>query len=214
MSLDAVYEIISTAKLSELKTQVLTTWLEDHLVDLHPSIDLTGPDPVASLGQFVVRYIELVPRILECVQRCALASGTTTLFTPFLETCVAYFVAPSVLILRHAGLDGLVIRAYQTHRLIEELYDHNQSLMKQALLREEASQANLLAHHLIGEPFANELDQACLLTLYQLVDVVPYRTLDLATYLAFTNDHKWNGLHRDWSTLLSDHGIAFRFRQA
>ena len=48
---------------------------------------------------------------------------------------------------------------------MEEMYDNNKSIRNSNLVDVEVIQANLLAHHLIGEPFANELDQATLITM-------------------------------------------------
>ena len=211
MSLAAVYEIINQAKASEIKTKHYAGWLVDQLESLHRVISLKGPEPVADLSQFVIDYIELAPHIIECVAECAGKSHTIRLFEPFINLSIKYFVHPSVLVLRHTGLDGLLIRAYQAHRLIEELYENNHSLRNSPICELQATQANLLAHHLIGEPFANEIDQATQITLRQLVSLPDYYHLDLARYLELANSERWQPVNDSLVHLLESHGIELNF---
>ncbi len=211
MSLEAVYGIINQAKASEIKTKHYAGWLVDQLESLHRVISLRGREPVADLSQFVIDYIELAPHIIECVAECAAKSHTSRLFEPFINLSIKYFVHPSVLVLCHTGLDGLLIRAYQAHRLIEELYENNHSLRNSPICELQATQANLLAHHLIGEPFANEIDQAIQITLRQLVSLPDYYHLDLARYLELTNGKRWQPVNDTWVHLLESHGIELNF---
>ncbi|OZG73269.1 hypothetical protein BTA51_12395 [Hahella sp. CCB-MM4] len=213
MSLEAVYGIINQAKASELKTKHYANWLVNQLESLHRVISLKGSEPVADLSQFVIEYIELAPRIIECVADCAATSRTHKLFKPFIDLSINYFVHPSVLVLRHTGLDGLLIRAYQSHRLIEELYENNHSLRNSPICELQATQANLLAHHLVGEPFSNEIDQAIQVTLRQLVSMPDYYHLDLNKYLELTNDCRWQPVNDAWIHLLENHGIHLNFMQ-
>lgn len=211
MSLDAVHEIIQQAKASELKTSHTSRWLDQKMATLHRVVALYGNDPVQDLTDFVVDYIELAPHVLECVAISARESQQSKLFAPFIDTSLEYFIHPSVIVLQHTGLDCLLIMAYQSHRLIEELYDHNASLRNSPLCDISATQANLLAHQLIGEPFANEIDEATSLALRSLVNLPDYYHLDLDRYLAISTGAAWSDLNRRWQNLLSDHHIRLCF---
>jgi hypothetical protein len=212
MSLDAVYEIIAKAKHADYRSKSYKDWLEDRIVLLHPSVNLPSSDPEGSLDRFVVRYIDLAPKMLHCISECACLSGIQSLIDPFLRVSVGYFTSPPLPIMQHTGLDGLFVKAYQTHRLIEELYDNNRSLARRADYAMETTQANLLAHHLIGEPFANELDNACEQAINQVVDLPRYYGFNLARYLDQSGRVSWNDLRQEWLSLLSDNLITFKFK--
>ena len=60
----------------------------------------------------------------------------------------------------HEGLEGLLDEAYLAHRLVEEVNDRYIAHFDQPLIPLDTTRANLIAHQLIGEPFANQLDEA------------------------------------------------------
>lgn len=211
MTLDAVYEIIKQAKEAELKSHNCGKWLTAQLETLHHVISLQGLQPADDLYNFVAAYIDLAPKVIDCVSECAEKSKKRLLFQPFVELALGYFVHPSVIVLQHTGMDGLLIRAYQCHRLIEELYENNKSLRNSAVCNMQTTQANLLAHHLIGEPFANEVDNAAHASFRQLVSMPDYYDLNLASYLAKTNEDRWMELNESWLNLLDKHHITINF---
>ncbi len=55
-------------------------------------------------------------------------------------------------------LAELLDEAYLAHRLVEELNDRYIACFAEPLLTLDTTRANLLAHQLIGESFANQLD--------------------------------------------------------
>ena len=211
MTLDAVYEIIKQASEAELKSHNCGRWLTAKLDSVHHVISLYGSQPADDLFNFVAEYIDLAPKIIECVSDCAEKSKKRLLFQPFVELAISYFVHPSVLVLQHTGLDGLLVRSYQCHRLIEELYENNKSLRNSSVCNMQATQANLLTHHLIGEPFANEIDNAAHASFRQLVSMPDYYNLNLAVYLAKTNEDRWLVLNKAWANLLEKHNITMSF---
>jgi hypothetical protein len=60
----------------------------------------------------------------------------------------------------HEGLDGLLDEAYLAHRLVEEVNDLYIKHFGQPLIPADTTVANVIAHQLIGEAFANQLDKA------------------------------------------------------
>ncbi len=166
MTPEAVLDIIAQARRQEARTGVFLNQLHDKSATLPASIVFNGYQPSTCLFQFAVEYIEMAPRLIEFVQACAREAGSTALFTPFITAATRYFTQPSALLARYEGLGGLLTRAYLCHRLMEEMYENNYSTRNSQLVDIEVTQANLLAHELIGEPFANELDQATAITVF------------------------------------------------
>lgn len=209
MRLDAVNEIINQAKAVEFRSRYLQRTLTTQSWQL-PELISVDADPAApQLLNFIIDYIELAPQTLACIANSAKRVGLDYLFQPFLQTAMDYFMRPAIILNFNTGLDGLMIRAYQCHRLIEELYENNRSLRNSKICELESTQANLLVHHLIGEPFANEIDESVIYTMSKLVRMPEYYNLDLAHYIESAWGHDWQQLSQRWQRLLAKHQIHF-----
>jgi hypothetical protein len=103
------------------------------------------------------------------------------------------------------------MKAYLCHRLLEEMYENNKSIRNSQLCAVEVTQANLLAHQLIGEPFANELDESMLMTVKQVAGSPKYYDLNLNAFVEKAQHQTWNWLRDHWQTLLSRNHIQFHF---
>ena len=187
-------------------------WLENRLAVIHPLVTLPGLDQRASLDHFVTGYIEMAPRMLQWLHEWASVSGLAPLFAEFLDTSVSYFTTPRLPLIQHTGMEGLLVKAYQAQRLLEELLDHNPGLARQTNCFNEITHANLLAHHLIGEPFGNELDQDCEQTLPSVVDLPKLQGVNLARHLNQSTLAPIEALRQGWLSLLQDNHIAFGIR--
>lgn len=211
MSPDKLFFIIQAAKEEELRTGRYVSFLRDKLAQLHLNILIQDDNPINCLFKFSVEYIEMAPRLIECVEACAREAHETELFQPFVSTAISYFIHPSAIFSRYAGLDGMMMKAYLCHRLMEEMYDNNKSIRNSNLVDVEVTQANLLAHHLIGEPFANELDQATLITMCKLAGSPDYYDLDLNPFVTQAKHRAWEWMHAYWQGLLERNHIQFQF---
>ncbi|QSP95616.1 hypothetical protein LPB19_04145 [Marinobacter salinisoli] len=212
MTPQVVLEIIDQARRKEARSGTFLKQLREKAANLPTSIVVDGHQPATCLFQFAVEYIEMAPRLIECVDACAREAGTTALFEPFIETATKYFTQPSVMLLRYDGLDGLLIRAYLCHRLMEEMYENNRSIRSSDLVDVEATRANLLAHELIGEPFANELDDSIALTVMQIAGTPDYYHLNLDPFVQQANHAAWNWMRQYWENLLTRNHIRFALR--
>lgn len=67
---------------------------------------------------------------------------------------------PPALVAGHEGLNSLMGESYLAHRLVEEVNDRFISGYNMPLVPMDMTRSNLIIHHLIGEPFANQLDSA------------------------------------------------------
>lgn len=183
--------------------------MKEKAAQLPCAIVVDRDHPATSLFQFAVEYIEMAPRLIECVDACAKEAGSAGLFQPFVDAATGYFTQPSVLLVRYDGLDGLLIRAYLCHRLMEEMHDNNRSIRAGELIDLEATRANLLAHELIGEPFANELDDAITVTVLQIAGTPDYFNLDLDPFIDQVNNRAWDWMRHYWENLLERNHIRF-----
>lgn len=211
MTLKSVLSLIDQARRQEANAGRFRRQMADKLRELHLVIGIHDPDPVTCLVRFVEEYVEMAPRLVECVDKSARRIGRHTLFAPFVAAAQTAFERPSVLLSRYDGLDSLLIKAYLCHRLIEEMYENNRSIRNANLVDVQATQANLLAHHLIGEPFANELDNSILITVRQLMSSPNYYELNLAPFAEEIRETTGAWVQDYWETLLTRNHISFSF---
>ena len=209
MTPQAVLEIIDEARRKEARSGTFLRQLREKALDLPSVVTIDGNPPATALFQFAVEYIEMAPRLIECVEACAREAGKSDLFEPFVSAAIRYFTQPSVLLMRHDGLDGLLIRAYLCHRLMEEMYENNRCTRASELVDIEATRANLLAHQLIGEPFANELDDAITITVLQIAGTSDYYNLNLDPFVEQVNNAAWDWMRHYWENLLVRNHIRF-----
>jgi len=209
MTPEVVLNIIDQARRQEAHSGEFLRLMKEKAATLPASITIEGYQPATCLFQFAIEYIEMAPRLIECVDACAREADTAELFAPFIEAATRYFTQPSALIARYEGLDGLLIRAYLCHRLMEEMYENNYSTRTSQLVDIEVTQANLLAHQLIGEPFANELDEAIAVTVLQIAGTPDYYELDLDPFVAQVRHAAWDWMRNYWENLLIRNHIRF-----
>jgi len=209
MTPQAVLEIIDQARRKEARSGTFLAQLREKVAQLPRSVVIEGYQPATCLFQFAVEYIEMAPRLIECVEACAREAGILKQFAPFIETAARYFTQPSARLLLYDGLDGLLIRAYQCHRLMEEMYENNRSTRTSELVDLEAIRANLLTHELIGEPFANELDDAVARSALHLAGSPDYYDLNLTPFVEQVNHAAWNWMRQYWENLLVRNHIRF-----
>ncbi len=205
----AVLNIISQARRQEARSGEFLRQLRDRATQLPRSVRVDGDEPAICLFQFAVEYIEMAPRLIECVDACAREADKIALFTPFIQAATRYFTQPSVMLARYDGLDGLLVKAYLCHRLMEEMYENNRSTRDSDLVDIEAIQANLLAHQLIGEPFANELDQSITITVLQIAGSPDYYELNLDPFVNQVKHAAWDWMREYWENLLIRNHIRF-----
>ncbi len=209
MTPQVVLEIIDQARRKEARSGIFLQQLREKAACLPSSVTIDGYQPATSLFQFAVEYIEMAPRLIECVEACAREAGKAELFAPFVNAATQYFTRPSALIVKYDGLDGLLIRAYLCHRLMEEMYENNRSIRASDLVDLEATRANLLAHQLIGEPFSNELDDAITITVLQIAGTPDYYELNLDPFVEQVNNAAWDWMRHYWENLLVRNHIRF-----
>ncbi len=158
MNTAALRQLIAQARQQESGSQALSRFLQTQLERLHPSIRLPKEDAPGALSAFVIAYIEEVPDVLDAAAEVAREAGIEAAVKPVLKIAEHFFLQPPALMEGHEGLEGLLDEAYLAHRLVEEVNDRYIAHLGQPLIPLDTTRANLIAHQLIGEPFANQLD--------------------------------------------------------
>ncbi|MEX6500536.1 hypothetical protein [Pseudomonas zhanjiangensis] len=160
MNIPALRELIQRARQDDAGSGQLARQLQAQLNHLHPSIRLPAENGLEVLSRFVGAYIEQVPDMLEAASQVAREAGIEAQVKPVLKVAEQFFLQPPSVTAGHEGLEGLLDEAYLAHRLVEEVNDRYSSHLGLPLIPVDTTTANLVAHHLIGEPFANQLDEA------------------------------------------------------
>ncbi len=170
MTTDAIRNTIELAKLHEQQSGYLTALFEHSTAnDIHLAIQLPDNNAATCLVDFVISYIEHVPHCIDTVRSITREAGIDQYAEPFLNLAVDFFLKPPEAIRGHTGLNELMDEAYLAHRLIEEMNDQFMVNTSIALVPIDMSMSNLIVHSLIGEPFANELDEAVFYTVEKAI---------------------------------------------
>lgn len=201
MNTSAIQSVISNAKAHELETQQLAQQLAERISHLHRAIQLPINNSVPALLNFIIRYIEHVPEFLDAVSTIADEAGILEHTQPVINVAQEFFLNPPDCIEDEQGLSALMDEAYLAHRLIEEINDRYMFEFGTPLVPMDMTRSNLIIHHLIGEPFANQLDDAVHATVDHLND--PGNTEEpasLASFLKERCDHLGRDMAR-WPCL-------------
>ncbi len=206
MSITAIHEMIKRAKDHEQKHKNLAQLLEQHIENNEYSgIKLPDDDATTGLVRFVTAYIEHVPKFIEATHNITSSAGILMHASPFIELAEAYFLKPPSIVAGHVGLDELMYEAYLAHRLMEEVNDRFMVRTSVPLIPMDMTKSNLIIHTLIGEPFANELDEAVHYTTERAM--IREHVYSSEAFLAYVDQHvdnHWENEIKHWPCLI-DH---------
>ncbi|AYC30913.1 hypothetical protein D3880_00265 [Pseudomonas cavernae] len=213
MNTSAVRELIQRAQQHEASRQSLQRQLEAQLPRLHPAIRLPEQDALGALTRFIIAYIEEVPDVLEAAQEVAREAGIETQIKPVLQVAEQFFLQPPALMAGHEGLDGLLDEAYLAHRLVEEVNDRYIAHLGQPLIPLDTTVANLIAHQLIGEPFANQLDEAVHHAVDGLLDEAAFAQDSVQAYRQRLSSPQTEAAWKRWPCLSRRLGVELQLQQ-
>lgn len=155
-----IRQAIAAAKTHERATGQLATLLRTRVNALHKSIQLPSENIIPALLNFIIHYIDQVPEFIDAVNAIADEYGLIDYIEPVICIAREFFMKPPALVAGHEGLNSLMGESYLAHRLVEEVNDRFISGYNMPLVPMDMTRSNLIIHHLIGEPFANQLDSA------------------------------------------------------
>lgn len=214
MNTPALHELIQRAHQHEASSGELARQLESHLTSLHPSIRLPSVDSLGVLLRFVVAYIEQVPEVLEAANQVAREAGIEAQIKPVLKVAEQFFLQPPALMAGHNGLEGLLDEAYLAHRLVEEVNDRYIKHLGQPLIPLDTTVANLIAHQLIGEPFANQLDEAVHHAVDGMLDDASFAQDSVQAYRERLNDPHTEAAWQRWPCLSRQLGVELQLDES
>jgi hypothetical protein len=208
MNTAALREQITRAQEHETQTGQLLRQLESQLPHLHPAIHLPDVDARGVLARFVVAYIEQVPDLLDAAHEVALQAGIDTQIKPVLKIAEQFFSAPPAIMDGHEGLDGLLDEAYLAHRLVEEVNDLYIVHFGQPLIPVNTTVASVIAHQLIGEEFANQLDEVVHHAIDEMLDEDSFSLESVEAYRDQLSSPDTEAAWKRWPSLSRQLGVG------
>lgn len=159
MNTEMLQQLIQKSVAHEQKTGQLHQILQQRLDTVERMVQLPEVEALERLYEFVVRYIQQVPQMLEDLHHGAVEAGLLNYVSPILEVVEGFFMAPPKELDKESGLAALMDEAFLAHRLFEEVNDTYIMRVGQPMIPFDMTMSNVIVHSLIGEPFANELEQ-------------------------------------------------------
>ncbi|WP_339673378.1 hypothetical protein [Dasania marina] len=213
MSIKAIHETIAMAKAHEAKTGHLAKLLAEKIDQrVHLAIKLPQQNPEQSLLDFVSAYIENVPSFLEAARAITQQANIGQYAEPYFKVAENFFLKPPEIVAGHIGLDELMDEAYLAHRLIEEVNDRFMVKAGIPLVPMDMTTSNLIIHSLIGEPFANELDEAVDYTVQKsMANEHLYKSIEFITYAKKHKADHWLDEREQWPCLTDNLAIGLQF---
>lgn len=215
MNIETMHQTIAMAKRHEQKTGLLAQRLEQHLAsNIHIAIQLPKQNPVKSLLDFVIAYIERVPSFLEAANAITRSANIDQYAEPFLQLAEDFFLKPPEVIAGHIGLDELMAEAYLAHRLMEEVNDRFMLRTSIPLIPMDMTFSNLIIHNLLGEQFANQLDSAIeRIVQNAMLKEHVYESREFQSYVARHKNNQWQHEYQHWPCLMDQLAINLQFSQ-
>ena len=208
MNTPALREQIRRAQEHEVSTGHLIQQLETKLPGMHPSIALPERDAKGALARFVTAYIDQVPDVLEAAAEVAREAGIESQIKPVLKIAEEYFLNPPKIMEGHVGLDCMLDEAYLAHRLVEEVNDLYIRHFQQPLIPMDTTVANLIAHQLIGESFANQLDEVVHHSVDTMLDDDSFELESVQAYKDTLTSPETGAAWKRWPCLSRQLGIG------
>lgn len=206
-----IRDIISQAKHSDNNAAELSRLLQLRVNQLHDAIKLPTEDADQLLANFVIRYIDQVPDFIEAIKDISQEAGIYEGVLPLLNIATDYFVSPPDIIGSHNKFEALLDEAYLAHRLLEEINDRFIGHSGIPLAPMDMTRANVIAHELIGEPFANELDQAVLFSAELLLNQYSFSGENFQHFIALHKHRGWSEELKRWPCLAENLAIVLEF---
>ena len=159
MNTEALQQLIQKSVTEEQQTGELHQLLQQRLETVERIVQLPEIEALERLYEFVIRYIQQVPQMQEDLHQGAVEAGLLNYVSPILEVVEGFFMAPPKELNSDSGLVALMDEAFLAHRLFEEVNDTYIMRVGQPMIPFDMTMSNVIVHSLIGEPYANDLEQ-------------------------------------------------------
>lgn len=208
-----IRHLIDEARKQDCATTQLRSLLAVRVSQLHDAIKLPPEEAADFLAEFVIRYIGQVPEFIEAISEITLEAGIFDGVVPLLDIASDYFISPPAIIGDHSYLEAMLDEAYLAHRLLEEINDRFIGYCGIPLAPMDMTRANVIAHELIGEPYANELDQAVLFSAELLLNQYSFAGKNFQDYILVHKRRGWSQELKRWPCLTEDLAIVLDFNR-
>jgi hypothetical protein len=154
-----------------------------------------------------------VPELLQAAHEVSLEAGIEAQIKPVLKVAEQFFLQPPALMAGHKGLEGLLDEAYLAHRLVEEVNDRYIAHLGAPLIPLDTTVANLIAHQLIGEAFANQLDEAVHHAVDGMLDEASFAQDSVQAYRERLNNPQTDAAWKRWPCLSRQLGVELQLNE-
>ena len=209
MSMEVISQQISNAIADESATHLLRQALEARAGQVARLVELPAAEAADKLLDFIVRYIEDAPQMLDDLQSAALEAGLTEYVQPVVKMASEFFTLPPQAVTGDAGLCSLMYKAYLAHRLLEEVNETYIHRVGQPMIPMDMTLSNVIVHTLIGEPFANDLDELVEVAVERLFG--PAKAYQNPQFRAFMDRRETDNLvhiWRRWPSMSGEMGLV------
>ncbi|WP_419812427.1 hypothetical protein [Bacterioplanoides sp.] len=206
--MEAIQQLIDNAITAEASHQHLHQALSGKLEHVDRLVQLPEDQAAEKLHEFVVRYIQNVPTLLNSLQSAALEVGLVQYVQPVIRVASEFFTAPALA--NRAGLAALMGQAYLAMRLFEEVNETYVFKVGQPLIPMDMMMSNLIIHTLIGEPFANDLDVMVTEAVEQLLSPA-YQSDDFKAFMSQKEADNLVHICRQIPCMSAEMGLASQF---
>lgn len=159
MTMDMTEHQLRHALDEERHTHLLQNALQCCYPQVTRLVELREQDAGERLLDFVCLYIRSAPVLLDDLQKAARYAGAGDCIQPLVDIGREFFDLPARVIGHRSGLTAMMVKAYLAHRLLEEVNEACLFRTGHPMIAMDLTLANLIVHTLIGEPFANDMDQ-------------------------------------------------------
>lgn len=144
--------------LSHQASEFLSRFLRQRLNHLHRSILVSDQNGPENLALFIERYVGLAADIVATLNNVINSIGISGEMAYQVAMAQQFLDIPPTIVSREQGLESQMYQAYLACRLAEELNDVVHSHCSSPVISVDLTKSNVIVHHIIGEPFANQLD--------------------------------------------------------
>ena len=159
--------------LSEQISGLLATRLKERSTHLHHSIRVSDRNSCAALASFIARYVALAPDFVAAFETFLSAADIDGVMAQQIATAREFLDTPIRSTSSEQQLEAEMYQAYLAHRVMDELNDVLKASYGCPIMPLDMFRSNLIIHHIIGEPFANHLDQVIELLSGKLISALP-----------------------------------------
>lgn len=212
MKTELVRQSIRLAHRHEQETGHLDQLIAYRLPEIHHSIHWKGNNPKKVLKEFVYSYVDRAPDFMDAAMDIADKAGIEEHIKPVMKLAEQFFLSPPLQLHDRDGLDTLLNESYLAHRLVEEVNDRYIQHIGKALIPLNTMTANLVAHQLIGETFANRLDNVVFYSMKRLSERNVFSAESVARYRQALKNPRLILAWQQWPCLSRQYGVELKLK--